>query len=398
MPLRNVFRSGPFAGIPVTDAFAEAAQRESPIIYRLPAVPWPSGLRPQNTQLGSYAPGTKITAALSANADVLVVLYTDQETQALLDVLTGDASWSTSVQNAWCPYAHNYGQIKRLIANPKANNTLSSGAFGRLRSLKIAGREVVLYKSDLHPKQDGTGLPFVKVIGQLIAELKPSVVITTGTAGAIGSRLRCGDVTVCADSRLHLQKTYPRYPTLNSLAASNSLLSSPGALAFDLQHVQYAATHFTELSLPGLQQCYERLQAIPGYAFVKMNAVPPSIYVGSHNPVPGPEPMATVSADYMTTDDANNAEGLQPLGIMNDTDDAFVFFAISQLPSAKRPRCLSVRNASEPQIQHAPFPSTATQGTIMDTLKGVAGAIYGIYQYCTTLNSAFACWGIIAGL
>jgi len=25
------------------------------------------------------------------------------------------------------------------------------------------------------------------------------------------------------------------------------------------------------------------------------------------------------------------------------------------------------------------------------------GTIYGIYQYCTTLNSAFACWGIVAG-
>jgi hypothetical protein len=28
----------------------------------------------------------------------------------------------------------------------------------------------------------------------------------------------------------------------------------------------------------------------------------------------------------------------------------------------------------------------------------MAGTVYGIYQYCTTLNSAFACWGVIAGL
>jgi hypothetical protein len=27
-----------------------------------------------------------------------------------------------------------------------------------------------------------------------------------------------------------------------------------------------------------------------------------------------------------------------------------------------------------------------------------AGAIYGVYQYCTTLNSAFACWSILAGM
>jgi hypothetical protein len=34
---------------------------------------------------------------------------------------------------------------------------------------------------------------------------------------------------------------------------------------------------------------------------------------------------------------------------------------------------------------------------IVDALKAVAGSIYGIYQYFTTLNSAVACWGIIAG-
>ena len=31
-------------------------------------------------------------------------------------------------------------------------------------------------------------------------------------------------------------------------------------------------------------------------------------------------------------------------------------------------------------------------------LAGIAGRIYGIYQYCATLNSALACWGVIAGL
>jgi hypothetical protein len=68
------------------------------------------------------------------------------------------------------------------------------------------------------------------------------------------------------------------------------------------------------------------------------------------------------------------------------------------MPSAKRPPCVSVRNASEPQVEHSPFPSTTTPAEIVNILKSIAGSIYGIYQYCTTLNSAFACWGIIAGL
>ena len=69
----------------------------------------------------------------------------------------------------------------------------------------------------------------------------------------------------------------------------------------DPQYLQYAATHLTSLSLPGLEQCYKRLQAIPGYSFVAKNAISQSIYLTEVNPVPGPEPMVIVSADYLTT-------------------------------------------------------------------------------------------------
>jgi hypothetical protein len=107
--------------------------------------------------------------------------------------------------------------------------------------------------------------------------------------------------------------------------------------------------------------------------------------------------MDIVSADFLTVDDTSNAEQLQDLGIMNDTDDAFLFYAISHINGAK-PNWLSIRNASEPQIVVPSFPPGTTQGAVVNKLKGVAGSIYGIYQYCTTLNSAFACWGVVAGL
>jgi hypothetical protein len=395
---RNVYKSGPFAGVALSDAFAEAAQRQSPIIYHVPPIPWPSDLRPVSTSLGNYSPGQTIANALSVEADVLIILYTDQETMALLDVFTGNPAWSAATKAGWCPYAHNFSKYKKLISNPRANNTLASGAFGLLSAMKIGSQRVVLYKSELHPKQDGTGLPFVPVIQQLIGELAPKVVITTGTAGAIGDRLSCGDVAICTSSRLHTQKHYPGFPTISTLSGNNSELTSALPVPFDPQYVQYAATHLTRLSLPGLDQCYQRLQALPGYTFVKKNTLPPSIFVAGHNPVPGPQPMDIVSADYMTTDDTSDAEGLQPLGIMNDTDDAFVFFAIEGISASKRPSCLSVRNASEPQVEHAPFPSSTSPSVIIDVLKNIAGSIYGIYQYCTTLNSALACWGVIAGL
>ncbi len=392
----NVLKSGPFAGVKANDTFALAALRQSPIMDHLPSVPWPTNLQPTSMPLGKYAPGTKITSAVSANTDVLVVLYTDQETMALLDVLTGSPDWNAKTQSEWCEYAHNFNKFKALIANLHANDTLANGAFGRLSAMKIGGKRVVLYKSELHPKQDGTGLPFVPVVQQLIGELAPNYVITTGTAGAIGDRIRCGDVTICTASRLHVQKNYPGFPGIDTLSEDETELTS--ATTFDPQYIQYAATHFTKLALPGLQQCYSRLQAIPGYSFVPQNILAPSIYATGINPVPGPQPMDIVSADYMTTDDNNNSEGLQNLGIMNDTDDAFVFYAISQMPAAKRPKCISVRNASEPQMVHSPFPDTTSPTEIINILKDMAGTVYGIYQYCTTLSSAFACWGVVAGV
>jgi len=203
-------------------------------------------------------------------------------------------------------------------------------------------------------------------------------------------------VTICTSSRLHVQKKYPAFPAIDTLSEDETVLTN--AATFDPQYVQYAATHFTKLSLPGLEQCYTRLQSTPGYSFVPQNTLPPAVYATSVNPVPGPQPMDIVSADYMTTDDNNNSEKLQTLGIMNDTDDAFLFYAISKMQPAKRPKCISVRNASEPQMVHSPFPATTTPTEIVNILKDMAGTVYGIYQYCTTLNSAFACWGVIAGL
>jgi Phosphorylase superfamily len=233
------------------------------------------------------------------------------------------------------------------------------------------------------------------VMQQLIGELQSAVVISTGTAGAIGGNLNCGDVAVTSAARFHVHTSYPGQPQINRMSADQTELAN--SFTVDTEYLDYAAANLTRLSMPGLSQCYSRLQSLSGYSFVRPNTAPPAIYVTGSNPVPGPEPMAVVSADYLTVDDNHDSEGLQPLGIMNETDDAFLFYAIDQLAGTK-PEWLSVRNASEPQIIVPPFPPGTPKQHIINTLKGIAGSIYGIYQYCTTLNSALACWGIIAGL
>lgn len=393
----EVFRSGTFAGVSTHDAFAVAAMQETPVTVALAPIAWPAGLAPTVKPFGTFTPGNKITgAAPSGLIDVLIILYTEPETSALLDVFTGKSAWTTATKKAWYPYAHNFAQFKSSIAGISGDDALVDGIFGYLFSLTIGTTRVALYKTELHPKSNGPALPFIPVISQLIGELAPSLVISTGTAGAIGNQLNCGDVIITNVARLHCQNTYPAFPSLNQLSQNSTQLKNNAPV--NDTYVTQAATNYTKLSLPGLAQCYGKVAGRPGYSFLKQNTQAPAIYLAGVNPVPGPEPMDIVSADYLTVDDDNDSEGLQQLGVMNDTDDAFVFYAISTLPRNKQPKWLSVRNASEPQVTVPPFRAGTPHTQIVDKLKGVAGAIYGVYQYCTTLNSAFACWSIVAGM
>ncbi|HUL45153.1 MAG TPA: hypothetical protein VLY03_12445 [Bacteroidota bacterium] len=260
----------------------------------------------------------------------------------------------------------------------------------------MATKRVMLFKTELHPKNNGPHLPFIKLVQQLVMEVKPELVITTGTAGGVGKNLNCGDVVITDTARLHCKSQYSDYPAIYELSSQNVELKS-GA-AFNNKYVNYAAANFTRLSLPGLYECFQKLTGRAGYSFLKKNTSVPMLYVKGVNSVPGSQPMDIVSADYLTVDHEYNSEGLQALGIMNDTDDAFAAYAMNSLPASKRPKWLSIRNASEPQVVAPPFPAATSPSKVIDTLKGLAGPIYGVYQYCTTFNSVFACWGIIAGM
>ena len=391
----NTFKSGTFKGVDVNDAFARAATNQNPVVVSLGSIPWPASLAPKPAALGQYAAGSKITGALQAKVDALIILYTEPETQALLEVFTGNNQWTPARRKSWCGYAHNFASFKGSIEGISGDDALEQGMFGYLSAVTIGSKNVVLYKTELHPKQNGPQLPFIPVIQQLITELQPGLVISTGTAGGIGSHINCGDVAVTSSARFHCQDKYPNEPQITTMTANKTALTN--SVTFDPQYVNFAASNLTKLSLNGLSQCYSRLEQLPGYSFVKKPTQANAIYVTNKNPAPAPQPMDVVSADYLTVDDNNNSEGLQQLGIMNETDDAFVFYAINQMKGTK-PKWLSVRNASEPQIQCKPFPAGTPATKIIDTLKGTAGSIYGIYQYCTTLNSAFACWGVVAGL
>jgi hypothetical protein len=391
----KLFKTGPFAGFSAHDEFALAANRETGVVFNLGAVSWPDQLGPAPLPLGEYQPGQNITGPINIKADVLILLYTEVETQAFLDVFTGNNDWSPARQNTWYFYAHNFASLKNSIQGINDSDALRNGFFGYLSAVSIGDQKVVIYKTELHAKVNGNKLPIIPVIQQLVTELQPSLVISTGSAGGMGGVLNCGDVAVTSSARFLVTTKYPTFPQINALSQNNTALSNN--VAINDKYITFASENFTKLTLPSLAQCYNQFASRAGYGFLKKNTDPPSIYVTNINSVPGPEPMAVVTADFLSVDDSSDAEGLEPLGIMNENDDAYAFFAISQMPAGQQPQWLSIRNASDPQVVVPPIPAGTAQNQINKQLSSIAGAIFGVYEYVTTINSAFACWAVVAG-
>ena len=89
-------------------------------------------------------------------------------------------------KTAWYNYAHNFTTeflplIRRGAPAREANR------LGSWFPTQIGNKRVMCFKSELHLSQDGPKMPIAALWQQLIAEVKPKLVITTGTAGGIGA-------------------------------------------------------------------------------------------------------------------------------------------------------------------------------------------------------------------
>ena len=84
----------------------------------------------------------------------------------------------------------------------------------------IGGKKVLIFKSDSHLSQDtnhaipkgNATLPNQDVWQQIIQEVQPKLVITTGTAGGIGTQCEVGDLVVSPIVRFDCDKWLKREP------------------------------------------------------------------------------------------------------------------------------------------------------------------------------------------
>lgn len=218
----------------------------------------------------------------------------------------------------------------------------------------IGTKTVVIVKSSLHPATDGIELPIRVLWKQMIAEVQPDLVITTGTAGAVTADVLLGDVVISEDVQWDATKTFAKSTFAHESFPTNAKLPR---------------TKFRDL---------------PKLIAVNAGQLPaasraPKIVEGD-----------ILTTDFFAFDDVNDHYGLRaynPKARAVEMDDAALGLAIQDIGDGA-PAWVSIRNASDPQMNE---PTLAEENT-------AAGKIYEKYGYWTAINSVLACWALIASL
>src|SRR5208337_1206993 len=148
--------------------------------------------------------------------------WTVEEAKSLADTLTPGYPSKTS----WYAYAHNF-KTQYVPIIRKGAPSLESKRLGSYFLTRIAGKSVLCMKSELHLSQDGPKMPIAKLWAQIIAEAKPKLIITTGTAGGIGAK-----VVLCGQSvRFDCLKSFKSQPFHNAIYSCSKLTHNSTAVA-----------------------------------------------------------------------------------------------------------------------------------------------------------------------
>jgi nucleoside phosphorylase len=328
-----------------------SALAASPRAHLAP-IPWPAGLAPQ------VPPATTPPAETDPlpKADVLVVTWTVAEAKALADVLTpGQPS------TAWSRYGHNFQStfVPMLRGGAPA---LESGCLGVYCLTQIGERRVLCMKSDLHLSQDGPKLPVRTLWRQIIEETKPELVITTGTAGAIGAETELGDVIVTKSVQFDCKKTFAK-AAFAKAAFTDGVLAEPSRRHFALADEKLLPVNAVQLP-----------SAPRGPRIVDASAS---------------DPATVLTTDFFAFDDTTDSYGLRAYDANAravEMGDAVLGLVCAEDLHDPPPWAI-VRNASDPQIDGS--------GSLAEQAQQAA-QIYEKYGYWTTVGSAIACWALIA--
>ena len=234
---------------------------------------------------------------------------------------------------------------------------LEAKRLGAWWTTTIGKQSVVVFKSDSHMSQDGPDLPNIDVWTQIIEEVQPKLVITTGTAGGIGKDFEVGDVVVSPIVRFDCTSKFKKEPFAKA----------------DYRSVKANAAHF---------RTAKSLFKVNAAQLPKDNTRLPKIVQVS----PTALDSSVVTTDFFGFDTSDNHYKLQGLGDVSEMGDAVLGLVASRMGD-KAPRWLAIRNVSDPQIK--------AEGTLKQQ-AALAAQIYKGFGRWSSVCSAIACWASIA--
>ena len=177
------------------------------------AAHWPPGTAPS-----AHPPTVRPDAGDPLpQADYVVITWTVPEQQALVDVLA-----RRSETHRLDPVRQKLGDSVQAVHPIQLRAFLAAGRMASYLPVprRSPGKSVLVMKSELHEfNRDGIhlpdgseSLPVAELFAQIIDEAKPTLVITTGTAGGTMDQSNLGDVMVTRAARFRCRSEFKDAP------------------------------------------------------------------------------------------------------------------------------------------------------------------------------------------
>ena len=352
------------------DAPASASKKFYPSLTGLPPLPainW-SAVHQKAPQLGTTPAGEL------PQADLVVITWAESEFAALEHVFvqSGQAmpysAAATSTWPGWIKYD------KDLPPHPNASDWTFWGYY---RLVKIGTKDVLLFKSNTHLDWPGQTI-LAEMIVRICQVVKPSLILSIGTAGGCRLTDRLGTVNVVNAATMY-SSTQPssKWPTYrNAYSPAWNIVGAPGfasllcnipATAANLQTLAHEFNTFYGTSYPLGTLSADNLDTPDN---------PPAI----NNLTPQHTALLTASTFVVGT----TSGGFANYAVI-EMDDA----VIAQVCLGKQVAFGFVRNVSDP-AQNAALPPAVQANW--------GGAVYDVFGLYTSYNGALAAWAVIAAM
>jgi len=312
-------------------------------------------------------------------ADWLIITWTRDEHRALARVFTPtNPAGVGNEYDKWYDYRKDFGEyagdLRSQVYDP--HPAVRSNRLGRYFLVEIGSKRVLLFKSELHMNQDGPRayregrpLPLIRMTQQLIREVQPKFLVSTGTAGGTIESHNVGDTVVSTSGVFHCGDPQD---------FRNA----------DFNCKTFGITYWVNERL--FERAHELMVSIKEYAIATPHPrypQAPAIELPPVQPrIHGLKDLSIITTDFFEFGTTRN--GLGKMGCAVEMGDGLVAKAIEELPQSERPKYVFVRNISDPVIN----------GDIHQSLQVMwAVYFYQTFGLVTSFNSSLATWAIIAG-